>query len=260
MLKSRSPLRTSWPSFTCARTSSPPTCALIDTTLYASTVPIAWIWTGISLLSTVATATGTGGRLGACCACLDSALPPEHAAVRASTTAGSTADIPRGRVIGLLSLWQKMQREQEGASRLRRGAPSVGRMGGHFGAPHLNNPSAQGQAQTLEVEVDDGSRVQRQELGHDEPAHDREPEGTAQLAAGAEIERERQTSEERGHGGHHDRTEPQKASFGNRLEGGLPAAALGVDREVDHHDRVLLHQPDQQQDADQRDHVERGAE
>src|SRR6185369_9775382 len=127
MLKSRSPLRTSWPSFTCARTSSPPTCALIDTTLYASTVPIAWIWTGISLLSTVATATGTGGRLGACCACLDSALPPEHAAVRASTTAGSTADIPRGRVIGLLSLWQKRQREQEGASRLRRGSEHGGK-------------------------------------------------------------------------------------------------------------------------------------
>ena len=32
--------------------------------------------------------------------------------------------------------------------------------------------------------------------------------------------------------------------------------ALGVQREIDHHDAVLLHNADEQDDADQRDHAE----
>ena len=35
--------------------------------------------------------------------------------------------------------------------------------------------------------------------------------------------------------------------------GDMPLVALGLEREVDHHDRVLLHDADQQHDADQRD-------
>src|SRR6266404_3993935 len=102
MLNSRSPLRTSWPSFTWARISSPPTWAFTDTTLYASTVPIAWIWAGISLTSTTATATGTAGRFGGWAEVLDSALPPEHAAVAARSSAGSRAWAPRQIVMVLL--------------------------------------------------------------------------------------------------------------------------------------------------------------
>ena len=37
--------------------------------------------------------------------------------------------------------------------------------------------------------------------------------------------------------------------------GDLPSLALGLEREVDHHDRVLLHDADQQDDADERDDV-----
>ena len=44
------------------------------------------------------------------------------------------------------------------------------------------------------------------------------------------------------------------ASFGAEV-----AAALGLEGEVDHHDRVLLHDADQQDDADQRDHAQLGA-
>ena len=38
--------------------------------------------------------------------------------------------------------------------------------------------------------------------------------------------------------------------------GGLPSLALGLEREVDHHDGVLLHDADEQDDADQRDDAE----
>ena len=40
--------------------------------------------------------------------------------------------------------------------------------------------------------------------------------------------------------------------------GGLAFLALGFEREVDHHDGVLLHDADQQDDADQRDDAEIG--
>ena len=33
----------------------------------------------------------------------------------------------------------------------------------------------------------------------------------------------------------------------------MPSLALGLEREVDHHDRVLLHDAHQQHDADERD-------
>ena len=36
----------------------------------------------------------------------------------------------------------------------------------------------------------------------------------------------------------------------------LPLGPLGRQREVDHHDRVLLHDPDEQDDADERDDAE----
>ena len=36
----------------------------------------------------------------------------------------------------------------------------------------------------------------------------------------------------------------------------LPSIALGLQREVDHHDRVLLDDADQQDDADHRDHAQ----
>ena len=41
--------------------------------------------------------------------------------------------------------------------------------------------------------------------------------------------------------------------------GDMPLLALGLEREVDHHDRVLLHDADEQDDADQRDDAELGA-
>ncbi len=41
--------------------------------------------------------------------------------------------------------------------------------------------------------------------------------------------------------------------------GGFALVALGVERKVDHHDGVLLHDADEQDDADERNHAELGA-
>ena len=63
-------------------------------------------------------------------------------------------------------------------------------------------------------------------------------------------------AEQRRHGRHHDRPEAQQAGLIDGFLGDLPSFALGFEREVDHHDRVLLHDADEQDDADQRDDAE----
>ncbi len=78
----------------------------------------------------------------------------------------------------------------------------------------------------------------------------------AKLGADARAEGERQRAQERRHGRHHDRAEAQQRRLVDRLLGWLSLRALGVQREVDHHDGVLLDDADQQDDPDERDHAE----
>ena len=78
----------------------------------------------------------------------------------------------------------------------------------------------------------------------------------AQLGADAAAEHQRQRAEQRGHRRHHDRPEAQQARLVDRVARRLAFLALGVEREVDHHDRVLLDDADQQDDADDRDDAE----
>ena len=50
--------------------------------------------------------------------------------------------------------------------------------------------------------------------------------------------------------------EAQDARIIDRFHRLLPLVAFHFERDVDHHNRVLLHQPDQQDDADHPDHIE----
>ena len=63
-------------------------------------------------------------------------------------------------------------------------------------------------------------------------------------------------AEQRGHGGHHDGAEAQQAGLVDGVHRRHALLALGVEREIDHHDAVLLHDADQQDDADQGDDAE----
>ena len=64
------------------------------------------------------------------------------------------------------------------------------------------------------------------------------------------------SAEQRRHGGHHDRAEAQQARLINRLIRLHALIALGIQREIDHHDSVLLHDADQQHNPDQRHDAE----
>ena len=68
-------------------------------------------------------------------------------------------------------------------------------------------------AEPVQVKINDRGGVERDELGEQQAADDGDAERTAQFRAGAVFHRERQRAEQRGHGGHHDRPEPQQAGL-----------------------------------------------
>src|SRR3989475_12606855 len=55
---------------------------------------------------------------------------------------------------------------------------------------------------------------------------------------------------------YHDRPEPDAARLQDRIPRRLAFRTLRLEREVDHHDPVLLHEPDEHDDADESVHAE----
>src|SRR5271165_893069 len=108
--------------------------------------------------------------------------------------------------------------------------------------------------QPIEPQVDDRGGVEREHLAHQQAAHDGDAQRMPQLRTGSATERQRQAAEQRRHRRHHDGPEPQQAGLVDGFLGLLAFHALGLQREVEHHDRVLLYDADEQDDADQRHH------
>ncbi len=108
----------------------------------------------------------------------------------------------------------------------------------------------------VEEQVHHGGREQRQHLRHDQAADDRDAQRPAQFATRPAAQRQRHAAKQRRHGRHHDGPEAQQAGLVDRLLRLHAMIALSLEREVDHHDGVLLHNADQQDDADQRDHTQ----
>ena len=78
----------------------------------------------------------------------------------------------------------------------------------------------------------------------------------AQFRTRAGAEHQRQGAEDRRHRRHHDWAKAQQRGLVDRLARRFALVALRLEREVDHHDAVLLDDADQQNDADDRDNAE----
>src|SRR5215469_10909862 len=96
------------------------------------------------------------------------------------------------------------------------------------------------QAEAIDIEVDYWCRVKGQHLANDQPADDRNAERPTQFGTLAKADRERQRAEHRRHRRHHDWPEPFEAGLIDRLARAPTFAAFGIEREVDHHNRVFL--------------------
>src|SRR5581483_10884554 len=109
-------------------------------------------------------------------------------------------------------------------------------------------------SQPIEEKVDDGRGKQGQHLTYDQSSDNGDTERPPQLGPGTSSKSERQPPEHRGHGGHHDWPEPQNARFVDCVARILALIAFGREREIDHQNRVLLHEPDEQNNSDQGNH------
>ena len=87
-------------------------------------------------------------------------------------------------------------------------------------------------------------------------ADHREAERAAGFGAGAPAEGDRQRAGERRERRHHDRAEAHDAGLVDRLLRRLAMGAPRIESEIDHHDRVFLHNADQQNNADERNERE----
>jgi len=58
------------------------------------------------------------------------------------------------------------------------------------------------------------------------------------------------SAQQRSHSGHHNRAEAQQAGIVDCVGRVLSMVALAFQSEIDHHDAVLFHNADQQDDAD----------
>ena len=108
--------------------------------------------------------------------------------------------------------------------------------------------------QTVKPQIDYGRGVEREQLAENQSSHNGNAERTPQLRARAGSERQGQATEQRRHGGHHDRAKAEQTRLKDRFLRRLMFFAFRFESEIDHHNRVLFYDADQEDDADQRNH------
>ena len=111
-------------------------------------------------------------------------------------------------------------------------------------------------AEAIEVEIDDRRGVERKHLAEEQTAGDGDAERPAQLRTRACAKGQRQGAKQSRHGGHEDGAEAQHTGFEDGVPRVLTVFPLGDQSEVDHHDGVLFHDADEQENADDGDDVE----
>src|ERR1700712_179329 len=108
----------------------------------------------------------------------------------------------------------------------------------------------------IEAEINYRRGEKRERLRHDQTTHNRDPQRTPEFRPRAPAEHQWQRAEKRGHGRHQDGPETQQTRLIDSLARRFALLALGFKREVDHHDGVFLHDPDQQHNANDPDDVQ----
>ena len=116
--------------------------------------------------------------------------------------------------------------------------------------------AAEAHAHPVEQQVNNRGGVESQHLAHNQPANNGDSQRPSQLGTGARSESQWQRTEHGRRRRHENGAEAQLAGFKDGVARSLPVFALRYKSKVDHHDRVLFDDADQQNDADDRDHVE----
>src|SRR5271155_1342994 len=110
--------------------------------------------------------------------------------------------------------------------------------------------------QVIEEDVNHRRGIEREDLAEQQATHHGNAQRLAQFRADAGAQCEWQTAEKRGHGGHHDGTKTEQAGFVDRVLGTHAMLSFRFQGEVNHHDAVLFHDADEQDNSYQRDDAE----
>src|SRR5713226_3712625 len=147
-----------------------------------------------------------------------------------SSSAAASSEVPTGRLIKGAEIFMTSVSGGLGSRILHRIADLVA--GESLGQP-------------VKPQIHDWGCVESEQLAYEQSADNRDSERVAQFGARAATEGERQSGEQCGHGGHHDRTETKQTRLVDGFFGRFVFDTFGLEREVDHHD-----------DTDERDDAE----
>src|ERR1700730_9788525 len=116
-------------------------------------------------------------------------------------------------------MWSRGRRAREEKTSHARAVSFAGFGEALISGPGLADPprASRPKAEAVEVEIDDGCRVEGQKLADEQPADDRNPERAAQFGTLAEADRKRHRPEHRRHCRHDDRPEAFQAALIDRL-------------------------------------------
>ena len=103
----------------------------------------------------------------------------------------------------------------------------------------------------IKQEIDHGRRIKRQDLRDDQPTDDGDPKRAPQCRTRAAGNGKRYGTQNRRQTGHEDRAETLEASVEDRSFGRPSTVALALEGKIHEHDAVLLHNTDQQDNADE---------
>src|SRR5580704_11057076 len=117
-------------------------------------------------------------------------------------------------------------------------------------------PATQCQSDSVHVHIHHWSSEEGQQLAYEQPADNRDSQRPVQLRTSSGAQGKRQAAQQRRHRRHHDRSETQDTSIKNRFDGLLPLASFNLKRHVDHHDGVLFHQTNEQNDSNRPNHIQ----
>ena len=131
---------------------------------------------------------------------------------------------------------------------------SAGWSGGGRRRMNVKVAAAELAVQPVKQKIDHRRRVEREHLRHQKAADNGDAERPPQFRARADGNDQRQRAQHGGKRGHQDRPESRKAGLMDGLLRRQAQPPLAVEGEVHHHDAVLLHDADQQDDADEGDH------
>src|SRR5215831_3136388 len=99
--------------------------------------------------------------------------------------------------------------------------------------------------QPIEIDINHRRSEESEHLADDQSTNNRDSKRASQFRTNPGTNRQWQAAQQSSGSGHHNGPETEEAGFVNRVDRRFAFFALGIEREVNHHDGILLDNTDQ---------------